>query len=120
MRPATPSLQPKDPKTWPEVLLLATQIGTYNREKGEEDLPVNNHLKVTREEGAIRVTMDEPPGQHNEDAPDVVFERQPDKWMLFIRADGGDEVAMVDFYDDGRVAIRRGDTDEVLHEENRA
>lgn len=72
-------------------------------------------LTLQEEEG-LRVIMGDP---HDVSSPDVVFEKAPDRWRLFVHHDGGDPLCYIEFTDTQAIikVDRPGDNEPLLVQE---
>lgn len=92
-----------------ELNAINLTLATYDPEDqatNEGESAPTYPVKIVRETGAIRIICGEAPGLVYLGAPNIVIERQKDKWLLMIHTDSGDPLAVVDIADNGRAELR--------------
>ena len=96
--------------------LFPDQVETGQIEEyGDPEVPVTAYR-----EAGLRIVLGTHDPEEDSEKPDLLIERQPNAWAVFIHPDGGDPSAYIYIVDDGRTFLFPefcpGSPTEIVHE----
>jgi hypothetical protein len=82
---------------WPNMTTTRFEIPTYRPNAKVEYDYAKLHTLTLQEVEGLRVVMGDP---DDENAPDVVIEREEDLWRLFVHPDRSDPLCIIEIRED--------------------